>query len=458
MNFQSQLQQQLGAIAQGDFDDSSNRPDAQLKQPKIYFNGSRSNVLVRILPPTTPDKNFAEALRTIFLETRTEGGKEIRATFQLPIVPDVNSRFEQALGQWTAEGRVPNKYSRHDKPTRPATRFLVNVVQVQIDPASQKFYYNVDSAGNLVVELLELPQTAFEKIATKLQEPVFAPPQPPHATSEQTQYSFISETNAYAVSITKPPKNSGSFSYDVDLVQSVQLGELPGNWREFAEDLAYQATPTEVHSPDFITKFIDWVNAGSTYGGSAPSFGSAPNFGGAPVQQGFQQPQQGFQQPAQGFQQPQAGFQQPAQGFQQPPVQPGFQQSTQGFQQPATGFQQPQQGFQQPVAPAQPNFAPQAQQGFQQPATQPNFGASQPAYPAQQAVADVAPAHPHPAETPAPQQQQQPAPMQPTEAPVTQTSVQAPVQPVSPAPTQTPPAPSATPSVEQLLAEMQKNA
>lgn len=439
MNFQQQLQQQLGSVKTGDFD-NSNRPDKQLKHPKLYFDKNTTTLMLRILPPMAPDKQFAEGFRSIFLKTYTDAGKEVPASMQMSLAPDINSPLENAINDWSARGLLPNPFSKNGAQQKPSARFLVNAVQVQLDPQTGSFQYETDPVTKeLVVHVVELPQSAFAEIGAKLQDPAFAPPQGQEVPPEVAQYSFISESNAYALQIVKPAKNSGKMSYDVNVMQSVQLGALPQGWQALCEDLALQAQPTEQHSADFVTNFIGWFNARS--GGGAPqaqnAFGQQPNFGQQPSfgqQPNFGQPaqQQGFQQPAQqqGFGQ-QPNFGQPAQqGFQQP-AQQGFQQ-----QQPA------QQGFQQQQAPVQQGFQQQAPVQQQQPAQQ-GFQQQAPVqqqYTPQQAVADVAPAN---------EQQNMQQPVQ------NQAPVQQPAQQVEQGAESVPPQPSAIPDINSLLSSMQ---
>ena len=413
MNFQEQLKAQLAGLNTNNFDDEETRPESTLRHPKLKFDANLSSVMVRILPPATPDASFAEGFRSIFLNATTDKGKAISAPFTLGLAPDVNSPLEHALGVWKQEKRVPNRFSNTQSPS---VKFIVNAVQVSIDPATGRFTYELDSQGQLMVRVLELPQSAYTAIATKLQDVSFGIPQPQTATPEQAQYGFISETNAYALRITKPEKNSSTRTYQVDVMQSVQLQALPQGWQNLAEDLRYQAQPSEVHSADFVKNFIEWADRGS-----------------ASIPQGqFSQPQ--FGQPQQGFSQPQFTQQAPMtnqapvqQGFSQPPVQQGFAQPQQGFAQPQQGFNQPQQGFAQPQHPAE-----------------------QQAYTPQGQVQNVAPVTP-------------PAPVAPvqTQQPVTATQPQMTPQPtIESAPAQgtehVPNAPTELPDIQALINQMQQ--
>ena len=359
MNFQEQLKQQLGAVNQGGFDDNSNRPDKLLKHPKLYFDKNTSTLMVRILPPTAPDKSFAEGFRSMFLEAVTDTGKPVKSSMQLSLAPDLNSPLENAINSWASQGLLPNPFNPQQQ-QKPSSRFLVNAVQVQINPQDGTFNYETDPAtGQLMVRVLELPQSAFSEIGTKLQEISFAPPQAQGVAPEVSQYSFISESNAYAVQIVKPARGSGKMSYDVNVMQSVQLGALPQGWQALCEDLALQAQPTEVHSGDFVTNFIGWFNtkannAGSGFGQQA-NYGGQPNFNQQPkFNQQQQQPNFGGQQnfSQQGQVQNQQNFVGQPNPTQQVQTQQNFGQATQqqnfGQPNPTQQVQNP-QNFGQPV-------------------------------------------------------------------------------------------------------------
>lgn len=350
MNFQEQLKQQLGAVNQGGFDDNSSRPDKLLKHPKLYFDKNTSTLMVRILPPTAPDKSFAEGFRSMFLEAVTDTGKPVKSSMQLSLAPDLNSPLENAINSWASQGLLPNPFNPQQQ-QKPSSRFLVNAVQVQINPQDGTFNYETDPAtGQLMVRVLELPQSAFSEIGTKLQEISFAPPQAQGVAPEVSQYSFISESNAYAVQIVKPARGSGKMSYDVNVMQSVQLGALPQGWQALCEDLALQAQPTEVHSGDFVTNFIGWFN---TKANNAGGFGQQANYGGQP-NFNQQQPNFGGQQnfSQQGQVQNQQNFVGQPNPTQQVQTQQNFGQATQqqNFGQPNPTQQvQNQQNFGQPV-------------------------------------------------------------------------------------------------------------
>lgn len=317
MNFQEQLKQQLAQQNRGERAEVD-YPSNHLKHKELFIPKETNQVLVRILPPSVSGENYNQMVREIFLQAHNRNGKELKLNAVLSAFPNVEDPLDQALINWNAQNRVPNKWNKNATPTK---KYLANVIQLIRDPQTGQFRYETDEQGNLMVRLFKLSHSACQAINAKLTDTMLTPNFNPDVPDSVKQYSFISSAEAFPVMISKPAKGSGQMSYGVDVYSNMPLGALPQGWETQLEDLAYQATPSYSYNKEYIDYFIDVVN------GVEPV---------SQAQGGQQaQPQQGYQAPAMG------------QGFASAP------------QQPAYNMAQPQQpmntGFnQQPVAPVQP--------------------------------------------------------------------------------------------------------
>lgn len=331
MDFQQRLQQELKSMEQNNNRNFGDKdivyPTSKLKNDMLYFNKDNTQFMVRVLPPVNDETFFAAPFKEIWLNKTNKNGKDLNFQATLPFYPSENSSLTKAIAQWQQEERVPNNFNRKASPSK---RFFVNAVQVAMDN-NGNMQMERDQNGQMVVRVLKLPQTAYQALLSKISDPMLTP-------QNSGDYGLIGDTNAFPVRITKPAP--GGMSYTIDVFQR-DLGALDSNWRELAEDLAYQATPSEEYNGDFVQYFIDVVNGqegknnddGGNQGGQG-AFQQPTTY-----QQAPQQPQQpSFNQEPPQQAQPsfnQGGFQPQSQqqGFNQPPVQQAPQQSQPSFNQ-----------------------------------------------------------------------------------------------------------------------------
>lgn len=342
--------------------DEVDSPYKHLKHPELQFNKDNAGFMVRVLPPVNPENFFAVSAKDIWLNVTNSKGTEIKVNAVLPYAPKTGeSVLTENLATWAQQKRVPNLYNKEGKPSK---KFYINVVQVAPDQQGSMVMER-DQQGNPVVRIMKIPVSAYQALITKISDPMYRP-------ENAGEYGIIGIENAFPIRITKPAP--GGMAYTVDVFEK-NLGALPQGWEGLAEDLEYQATPTEVYNPGLIQHVMDVVNGVEGQSNNNP--------GGQQQQQqqnNYNQPQQNFNQPntnqqaGNGFnqggynqpqqqqqQQQQNTYNQPQQNFnQQPPAQQNFNQapSQQSFNQnplpiqDPRGTQMPQQGFQQ----QQPSF------------------------------------------------------------------------------------------------------
>lgn len=249
MNFQDMLKQQLQQQQNNNNNEKVEYPSNSLKHKELYFDKNTKSLIVRILPPAETNEFFAVGARELYLTTRNKNGKDLRLQAVLPEELNPNeSNLARNLIQWKQEKRVPNNFNRE---ATPGKVFYVNVIQIIVDQAGN-MTHEVDQQGQPVVRLMKLKQSAYAAILAKLADPFIKP-------EGSDDYSFISALNAFPVRITKPEKGAQNMSYTIDVYQR-PLGALPPNWKDSLEDLAYQATPSEVYNSDYVNYFIDVVN------------------------------------------------------------------------------------------------------------------------------------------------------------------------------------------------------
>lgn len=394
-NFLERIQQERQNLQANQYgDDNKPRIEQLLKNDMIQFDKNTSEVLVRILPPVSDDKPFAEGFRELFLEATNNNNKQIASAFRLPYKRSDDSKLDRAYSRWLAEERVPNRFAKKDaktgeyKASSPSKRFYVNAILLHRQNDGSVLH-ETDAEGNPVYRLMKLPMSAYTRLIDSLSDQGLVP-------QNSKNYSFIDDQAAFPIKFTKPERGSGSMEYGITIYPNTELGQLPSDWRDKVEDLEFFAQPDEEYNEDFVDYFIAVVdkreeeyhqnrkddNEGGSGGEQAPQqqgFNSQQQQQ-TPQQPGFNNQQQTPQQQGFGNQEGQAGgwsqggqsqqgfnsYNQPQQNFDnQPPTQP----QQQGFNnsQPQQQFNQPQQNFdnQPPTQPQQNQPQQPSQEGNQ---------------------------------------------------------------------------------------------
>lgn len=275
----------------------------QTKHDRLFFGKNSPQHVLQILPAADLASAFAIPTRKIFLTTKSSQGKEIKANFTLDADENPGSLLEQKITEWAGKQMIPSGFGGQQSPR---VVYLLNVVKI-IQLPDQTWAQERDAEGNLVVRLLELPQSGYRNLLNKLKDPL--------CNVSGTGLSFMDINKAAAVRISKPaPKQ---MEYPVDVYPNIILPPLGQGWEAQLEDLHAHAVPTErlENGADWVQAFID-MKEGRKPNGGGNSTASATN----PFAQ--QQQQQPVQNPAQNpfGQQPQ----QQADPFAQPQQQPNL--------------------------------------------------------------------------------------------------------------------------------------
>lgn len=336
MSFADIINNEQKVLEQSNGNDKVEYP--KTKQKRLFFEQNQREIIIQVLPTADLFGQFFAPIRKIFLSAKSSSGKDVNSNFVLDADPNPGSLLEQKIAEWAGLGIIPNGFGGQASPRR---TYLVNVVRIVQDPASQQWVQERDANGQLATRVFEMPQSAFSSYIEKLKNPLL--------NSSGTDLSFMDVNRPNPVQITKPDRNSNSKEYKVDVYSNIVLPPLGQGWEQTLENLQEQATPTErlVNGDKWVQAFIDMKegrkpnqNAGAQPATPQPTsnpFGTFPGQTGQPVAP--QQPQMG----------------QPV-GAPMPTYQP------QGQPAPMPTYTAPQPTApmpsypQQPVAPAQPNI------------------------------------------------------------------------------------------------------
>ncbi len=336
MSFADIINNEQKVLEQSNGNDKVEYP--KTKQKRLFFEKDQRELIIQVLPTADLFGQFFVPIRKIFLSAKSSSGKDVNSNFVLDADPNPGSLLEQKITEWAGLGIIPNGYGGQASPRR---TYLVNVVRIVQEPASQQWVQERDANGQLVTRVFEMPQSAFSNYIEKLKNPLL--------NSSGSDLSFMDINRPNPIQITKPEKNSNSKEYKVDVYSNIVLPPVGQGWEHTLENLQEQATPTErlVNGDKWVQAFIDMKegrkpnqNAGAQPAAPQPTsnpFGTFPGQAGQPVAP--QQPQMG----------------QPV-GAPMPTYQP------QGQPAPMPTYTAPQPTApmpsypQQPVAPAQPNI------------------------------------------------------------------------------------------------------
>ncbi|AOZ62059.1 hypothetical protein QCM8_141 [Bacillus phage QCM8] len=257
MSFADIINQAQKQLDQGGDNPKVEYPKA--KNKKLFFSKDTPKLLLQILPAADLVSAFFVPIRTVYLSTVTGNGKQFGSSFVLDAEHNPGSLLEQKVVEWAQAGMIPNGFGGQQSPT---ARFLVNAVLVIQNPHNpQQWVQERDQQGNLVVRVLELPQSALSNLFDKLSNKML--------NRTGTELSFMDINSPRPIEITKPPK--GKKEYTVELYNDIVLPPLGQGWEMQLEDLNAHAVPTErlVNGMQWVQAFVDMKE------------GRKPNQGGA---------------------------------------------------------------------------------------------------------------------------------------------------------------------------------
>ncbi|QEG04206.1 hypothetical protein [Bacillus phage BC-T25] len=263
MSFADIINQAQKQLDQGGDNPKVEYPKA--KNKKLFFSKDTPKLLLQILPAADLVSAFFVPIRTVYLSTITGNGKQFGSSFVLDAEHNPGSLLEQKVTEWAGLGMIPNGFGGQQSPT---SRFLVNAVLVIQNPHNpQQWVQERDAQGNLVVRVLELPQSALSNLFDKLSNKML--------NRTGTELSFMDINSPRPIEITKPPK--GKKEYTVELYNDIVLPPLGQGWEMQLEDLNAHAVPTErlVNGMQWVQAFVDMKEGRKpNQGGAAPAPGA----------------------------------------------------------------------------------------------------------------------------------------------------------------------------------------
>ncbi|QVW29004.1 hypothetical protein [Bacillus phage SWEP1] len=317
----------------------------ETKHQRLFFEKGQTELMIQLLPAGDLVSPFFAHTRKIFLSAKTSKGKELNVNFTLDSQVNEGSLLDNKIAEWTDKGMIPTPFGGQQKPKN---LYLVNVVRVFPNPQNpQQLLQERDQAGNLVVRLFEMPQTAFKTILKNLTDPFL---------SGGRDLSFIDPNGAYPIKIAKPAK--GQMEYPVTVYQT-NLPPLGQGWETQLENLPAHAVPTErlENGYQWVETFIS-IKEGKPQGQAQQQpQGQPANPYGAPAQNPYGQAQPQGQNP---YGQPALGqnpYGQTANTYQAPqntyapPAAPNYGQAANPYGQPANNGYQAPPAYQPPYQP-----------------------------------------------------------------------------------------------------------
>ena len=264
-------------------------PSSHLKQNIIYVNKKNPQVTVRILPRVSADAPTWAGFRQLWVSENGNNHSYIASED----TKDPNDPLIQALNRWSKAKfqyvndkgqtksesglwKVDTKYGKY-----PSVRYYVNVIPLTQTVNAQGlpvYAEEKDKNGNPLIHIMTLTGTMLRALATKLEDKM-QNPNTYHQEQikqmitskqltlthdqlyEQMDNSFISALFAYPVTITRlNDGNKVSYDLSVKSTEQLMLNPLPQNWTDFAEDLAYQASPSYKWNQHWEQSLIDRVD------------------------------------------------------------------------------------------------------------------------------------------------------------------------------------------------------
>lgn len=268
-------------------------PSSHLKGQILSVRKKNPKVTVRILPAVSPDKPTWAAFRTLWV---TDANGKSHSYVCSEDTHSEDDPLIQALNRWgnakipyrdakTGENKehsglyaVDTKYGRY-----PAKKYYVNAVELEVTENADGvpiYKEKYTPEGKLDVRLLTLNNTMLSALISNLGNPMNNPNKT-HMQfinkwvkegrlqfkdnaelQEQIDASFISDLFAYPITFSLIEAN-GKYTSQVDIDQQDAhlLKPLPRDWRDQAEDLQYQATPSYKYNSHWTNALIDEIDA-----------------------------------------------------------------------------------------------------------------------------------------------------------------------------------------------------
>lgn len=255
-------------------------PSSHLKNNVLRLTKKTPKIVCRILPAVSADKPTWQAYREMWV---TDNNGKHRSYMLASDARDENDPLLQAVKRWdkatfksTDKNGNPKDVSGLYKLSKygnfPGLKYYLNVIPLEVvDKNGVPTYTEVIKDGNYEVHMLSVNSRLLNTLATDLQDQMHNPNllykkqidvwnQKPNVniTQEQISNSFISDILAYPVVFNRI--EGKSVTYSMELQQQRPLMPLNSSWKEQAEDLAYQATPSYEYNRHWVDDLITRID------------------------------------------------------------------------------------------------------------------------------------------------------------------------------------------------------
>lgn len=255
-------------------------PSSHLKNNVLRLTKKTPKIVCRILPAVSGDKPTWQAYREMWV---TDNNGKYRSYMLASDARDENDPLLQAVKRWdkatfksTDKSGNPKDVSGLYKLSKygnfPGLKYYLNVIPLEVvNKNGVPTYTEVIKDGNYEVHMLSVNSRLLNTLATDLQDQMHNPNllykkqidvwnQKPNVniTQEQIGNSFISDILAYPVVFNRIEGNP--VTYSMELQQQRPLMPLNSSWKEQAEDLAYQATPSYEYNRHWVDDLITRID------------------------------------------------------------------------------------------------------------------------------------------------------------------------------------------------------
>ena len=336
MNLLDRLKQQaqvLETSSGGDFESYQDFPAPRNPLVKLSVN-KVPEIMVRIIPAREflageeSSTLVGAGYRKMVINYPKDGnphsqGDTMFSEIRVGLENNPNSKLEQAVARY-ADSKQFENYGKYPGPLKYQNRYLVNFVRVV--EINNVYTNNVDANGAPIVEVMDIPQSAYGDLLTALTDNRNVP-----SGADTGGLGMLSIGTGFPLNI-QMVKNGNFSEYKISPYGTIALPPLPANMLDYVEDVTKLAYLTEDVAPNRTARLIedcDSILAKAEGGGQvhqpAQTQYQAPV---ANTQPQYQAPVANTQPPVQPAYTPPA----PVQQQQQQPVQ----QQQQPVQQPAT--------------------------------------------------------------------------------------------------------------------------
>lgn len=255
-------------------------PSSHLKNNVLRLTKKTPKIVCRILPAVSADKPTWQPYRELWVK---DNNGKYRSYMLASDARDENDPLLQAVKRWDKatfksvdkDGNpkdVSGLYKLSKYGNFPGLKYYLNVIPLEVvDKDGVPTYTEVIKDGNYEVHMLSINSRLLNTLATDLQDQMHNPnllykkqiavwnqKSNANITQEQISNSFISDILAYPVVFNRIEGNP--VTYSMELQQQKPLNPLNSIWKEQAEDLPYQATPSYEYNRHWVDDLITRID------------------------------------------------------------------------------------------------------------------------------------------------------------------------------------------------------